>query len=67
MTSIRLLTSDRRGGPAKAEGSGTASVNGIDADLNVTLDLRNLGPGTYYLAATHEGDTASYFYPLTVQ
>jgi hypothetical protein len=61
------VTSDRNGSPPKAEASGTASVNGINADLNVALDLRNLGPGTYYLATTHEGDTTSYFYPLTVQ
>jgi len=30
-------------------------------------DLRNLGEGTYDLATTHEGDAASYFYPLTLQ
>jgi hypothetical protein len=28
------VTSDRNGGPAKAEGSGTAGVNGINVDLN---------------------------------
>jgi len=26
-----------------------------------------LPPGTYFLATTHEGDPASYFYPLTVR
>ena len=36
-------------------------------DLTVALDLRNLPPGTYFLATTHEGDPSSYFYPLTVQ
>jgi hypothetical protein len=49
------VTSDRNGSPPKAEGSGTATVNGMDADLNVTLDLRNLGPGTYYLAHDPRG------------
>jgi hypothetical protein len=58
---------DKNGSPARAEGVGTASVNGFHADLNVSLDLRNLPEGTYYLATTHEGDRASYFYPLTVR
>ena len=60
------VTPDRNGSPAKAEGFGTANVSGFHADLNVTLDLRNLGGGTYYLATTHEGDAASYFYPLSL-
>ncbi len=60
------VTPDRNGSPAKAEGLGTANVSGFHADLNVTLDLRNLGEGTYYLATTHEGDAASYFYPLSL-
>lgn len=60
-------TPDRNGSPARAEGHGSATVNGFHADLNVTLDLRNLREGTYYLATTHEGDAASYFYPLTLQ
>jgi hypothetical protein len=58
---------DKHGSPAKAEEAGTANVNGFHADLTVTLDLRNLPQGTYYLATTHEGDRASYYYPLTVQ
>jgi hypothetical protein len=61
------VTMDKDGSPAKAEGMGTANINGFHADLAVTLDLRNLPRGTYYLATTHEGDRASYFYPLTVQ
>jgi hypothetical protein len=64
---VVAVTPDRNGSPAKAQGSGTANVNGFHADLNVTLDLRNLGEGTYYLATTHEGDAASYFYPLSLQ
>jgi hypothetical protein len=58
---------DKDGSPAKAEEAGTANVNGFHADLTVTLDLRNLPQGTYYLATTHEGDRASYYYPLTVR
>ena len=61
------VTMDRNGTPARAEGLGTARVNGFHADLTVTLDLRNLPEGMYYLATTHEGDQASYYYPLTVR
>jgi hypothetical protein len=61
------VTTDRNGAAAKAEGQGTANVNGFHADLTVALDLRNLPQGTYYLATTHEGDRASYYYPLTVR
>jgi hypothetical protein len=61
------VSMDKSGSPAKAEGTGTASVNGFHADVTVTLDLRNLSQGTYYLATTHEGDRASYYYPLTLR
>ena len=61
------VATDRNGGPAKAEGQGTASVSGFHADLTVTLDLRNLPQGTYYLSTTHDGDQASYYYPLAVR
>ncbi len=61
------VTMDRTGNAQRAEGLGTANVNGIHADLTVTLDLRGLPEGTYYLGTTHEGDQASYYYPLTVR
>ena len=61
------VTTDRNGSDAKAEGQRTANVNGFHADLSVTLDLHNLPQGTYYLATTHEGDRAWYYYPLTVR
>jgi hypothetical protein len=61
------VTPDRRGASNEAAGRGIADVQGFHADLNVTLDLRGLQPGTYFLATTHEGDPASYFYPLTVR
>jgi hypothetical protein len=61
------VTMDKDGSPAKAGGMGTANVNGFHADLSVTLDLRSLPQGTYYLATTHEGDRASYYYPLTLR
>lgn len=63
---VIAVTKDQKGSAAKAAGRGTATVNGFHADLRVTLDLRSLPPGTYFLATTHESDEASYYYPLTV-
>lgn len=61
------VTTDRDGTSEKASGRAVANVQGFHADLAVTLDLRVLPPSTYLLATTHEGDPASYFYPLTVR
>lgn len=60
------VTADRSGASGKTVGRAVATAKGYRADLTVTLDLRSLSPGTYLLATTHEGDPASYFYPLTV-
>jgi hypothetical protein len=60
------VTTDRNGTSEKAGGRAVANVQGFHADLTVSLDLRSLPPGTYFLATTHQGDPASYFYPLTV-
>jgi hypothetical protein len=64
---IVSITADRGGASDKAAGHAVANVQGFHADLTVTLDLRGLPQGTYFLATTHEGDPASYFYPLTVK
>jgi hypothetical protein len=61
------VTTDRGGVSDKAAGRAVANAQGFHADLTVTLDLRLLPPGTYFLATTHEGDRASYSYPLTVR
>ena len=61
------VTTDRTGASEKATGRAVANVQGFHTDLTVALDLRSLPPGTYFLATTHEGDPASYFYPLTVR
>ena len=61
------VTTDRSGASEKATGRAVANVQGFHADLTVALDLRSLPPGTYFLATTHEGDPASYFYPLSVK
>ena len=57
---------DRSAASEKATGRAVANVQGFHADLTVALDLRSLPPETYFLATTHEGDPATYFYPLTV-
>jgi hypothetical protein len=64
---VVAVTTDRGGSSDKATGRAVANVKGFHADLTVTLDLRGLPHGTYFLATTHEGDPASYFYPLTVR
>jgi hypothetical protein len=61
------VTTDPNGASEKATGHAFANVQGFHADLAVTLDLRSLPSGTYFLATTHEGDPASYFYPLTIK
>lgn len=64
---VLFVTADKDGSPAKAEGTESANVSEFHADLTVTLDLRSLPQGTYYLATTHEGNRASYYYPLTLR
>jgi hypothetical protein len=64
---IVSVTTDRSSTSAEATGRDVARVRGYHADLTAALDLRSLPPGTYFLATTHEGDPASYFYPLTVR
>ena len=61
------VTTDRSGASEKATGHAVANVQGFHTDLTVALDLRSLPPGTYFLSTTHEGDPASYFYPLSVK
>jgi hypothetical protein len=64
---VVAVTTDRGGASDKASGRAVANVQGFHADITVTLDLRRLPEGTYFLATTHEGDPASYYYPLTVR
>ncbi|MGO8777025.1 MAG: hypothetical protein ACLQHT_22345 [Terracidiphilus sp.] len=61
------VATDRSSDSAKATGRALANLQGFHTDLTVTLDLRSLPPGTYFLATTHEGDPASYSYPLSVR
>jgi hypothetical protein len=61
------VTTDRGSNSEKATGRAIANVQGFHTDLTVALDLRSLSPGTYFLATTHQGDPASYYYPLSVR
>jgi hypothetical protein len=61
------VTTDRGDASGIAAGRAVANVKGIHGDLTVTLDLRRLRRGSYFLSTTHEGDAASYFYPLTLR
>jgi hypothetical protein len=61
------VTTDRSASSEKAAGRAVARVQGFHADLTIALDLRSLPPGTYFLATTHEGDPASYYYPLAIK
>lgn len=61
------VNTDRTSSGGKVAGNAVAVAQGMHADLTVTLDLRGLPPGTYFFATTHQGDPASYFYPLAIR
>lgn len=61
------VATDRKTASVKAEGKAVATAQGADTRLSVRLDLRPLPPGQYYLATTHEGDSAVYFYSLRLK
>jgi hypothetical protein len=61
------LTTDRKAASVKAEGRAVANAQGAETRLSVRLDLRPLHPGRYYLATTHEGDSAAYFYSIKLK
>jgi hypothetical protein len=62
-----IVTIEPSSASEKATGHAVANVQGSQTDLTVTLDLRSLPPGTYFLATTHERNPASHFYPLSIQ
>jgi phosphodiesterase/alkaline phosphatase D-like protein len=62
-----IVTIERSSASEKATGHAVANVQGSHTDLTVTLDLRGLPPGTYFLATTHERDPASHFYPSSIK
>jgi hypothetical protein len=57
---------DRNENLTWAEASGSAAAQGSRTEVQVTLDLRQVVPGKYYLGTAHVGDGAPYYYPLTV-
>ena len=61
------VATDRTAVSAKAEGKAIATAQGAETRLSVRLDLRPLPPGRYYLATTHEGDSAAYCYSIKLK
>jgi len=61
------VATDRKLASVKTEGRAVATSQGAETSLSVRLDLRPLPPGRYYLATTHEGDSATYFYSLKLK
>ena len=61
------VATDRNLASVKAEGRAVATAQGAETRLSARLDLRPLPPGRYYLATTHEGDSAAYFYSLKLK
>jgi hypothetical protein len=61
------IVPDKQNGAARVEGTVLANNQGASSEINLTVDLRNLSPGTYHLALIREGDPSSSLYPLTIQ
>lgn len=61
-----LVSKDRAGREGAVHGSGNAVEADGKVTLTVTLDLRNIAPGMYYLATVRGSDNGTYYYPLKV-
>jgi hypothetical protein len=61
------VSADRAGEKTVAGGEGTATGRNLSTTLSVTLDLRNLPPGSYVLSTEGEQDTGDYYYPLKLE
>lgn len=61
------ITKDRLAESVEVEDHALADGAGYYTELSVRLDLRNLKPGSYFLATLREGDSAPHIYPLTVK
>jgi hypothetical protein len=60
------VVKDRNESSTRAEASGSAVAQGSRTEVQVTLDLRRVDPGKYYLGTANVGDGVPYYYPLTV-
>lgn len=50
-----------------AEGLAPTGAVGQKENVSVTLDLRKVTAGAYFLSTTHEQDQAAYYYPLQIK
>jgi len=50
-----------------AEGLATTFAAGQKEKVSVSLDLRKVSAGAYFLSTTHEQDQAAYYYPLQIK
>jgi len=62
-----LVSKDRAGKSIVARGAGNALKVDKKASLVVTLDLRNVEPGMYFLGTVRGSDNGSYYYPLNIR
>jgi len=61
------VTRDQSGTGVIAEGLAPATSIQAQERLSVSLDLRDVEPGAYFLSTTHEQDQAAYYYPLQIK
>jgi hypothetical protein len=61
------VTRDQNGNGVAAEGIAAALRSGTQERVALTLDLRGVKAGAYFLSTTHEQDQAAYYYPLQIK
>lgn len=62
-----MVASDRNGDGRLASTTGVATTAGNQTKLTVTLDLRGVKPGDYFLLTEFSGQEDFYSYPLNIQ
>jgi hypothetical protein len=55
-----------KSGKNLVEAAGSAVASGPQEKVTVTLDLRSIQPGIYFLTTTREDEEASYYYPVVI-
>jgi hypothetical protein len=61
-----VVSQDRAGHQVVAKGQGTGTEANGKVMMNVTLDLRSVRAGTYFLATVRDSDNGTYYYPLKI-
>ena len=57
----------KAGSQVVAKGSGNAGENAGKVGVKVTLDLRSVQAGAYFLATVRGADNGMYYYPLRIK